>query len=164
MLGPGWRTGYRACTGRTCRTRTGHVVGQAPCAARSPPTTCRSQDNRTRPRAPPCRWPRSGRTTRAECRSRAPARRASRGSAAGPIRPRRRAGTGLCGHASPIPPNTAADRPRPPRRSGNAPLRFWRGASSRLPRAAVGCPRPARRAAPVAARYGSAPTPSDRRR
>ena len=66
--------------------------------------------------------------------------------------------------APPIPPGIAADRPRRPRRSGSAPRRSWREASSRSPRAAPGRPRPARRAAAAAARCGSAPTPSDRRR
>ena len=50
--GPGWRTGCRACTGRTCRTRTGRAAGRAPCAARSPPRTCRCRNSRRRARAP----------------------------------------------------------------------------------------------------------------
>ena len=49
------------------------------------------------------------------------------------------------------------------RRSGSGPRRSWRGASSPSPRAAPGCPRPARRAAAVAGQCGSAPTPWDRR-
>ena len=59
---------------------------------------------------------------------------------------------------------TSADRLRDPRRSGSGPRRSWRGASSRSPRAAPGCPRPARRAAPAGGRCGNAPIPSDRRR
>ena len=34
-----------------------------------------------------------------------------------------------CGRAPPIPPGSAADRPRGPRRSGSAPRRSWRAAS-----------------------------------
>src|ERR1700686_3529107 len=78
-LGPGGRTGYPACTGRTCRTRRDHAAGRAPCATRAPPKTCQYRNSRTRAPAPECRWPRHGRRKRVARQSRAPGRKASPG-------------------------------------------------------------------------------------
>ena len=91
----------------------------------APPRTCRYRNSRTRAPAPACRSSRHGRRRRAARRFRAPARKASPGSAAGPIHRARRAGTGRCVRATPIPSDSCL-------RSASTPAAVWYRSSAVL--------------------------------
>src|SRR5580692_10272058 len=99
---PGSHTGCPACTGRTFRWRRGLAAEQAPCAARSPLRICQRRNNRIRARARDYPETRPDRKPQAEHRPRAPARRASPGSAIGPTSRARREQMNRCDHATEI--------------------------------------------------------------
>jgi hypothetical protein len=164
ILGRGWRTGCRACTGRTCRKRRGHATGRAPCATRVPPRTCQCRNSRT---PAPIRGAVSDDAVEGSeqyidlalpaiepLRDHDPVRRIL-GAKWERVDP---------SEALPWCKASAKSSLDAGGKSGSAPWRSSRGALSRSPRGAPGPQQTARRAGPVAGQCGSAPTPSDPKR